>query len=137
MIRRQAFRALHVSHRKHEKAVESYNRLAALLPPETLAVLTEMPSKLMSMYSAVSSLPASSNPEGTAEEDAKALTQLKMQLSDPGRRAWETSRAGYVNWAIGRLKSRVSETGGGRNGGSMEDEIARVDHLRKLQSREV
>lgn len=37
---------------------------------------------------------------------------FQLPLPDPGKRPWETSKTGYLNWAVGQLLVR----GGGANG---------------------
>ena len=32
-----------------------------------------------------------------------------VDLTEPGKRQWETSRSGYVNWALSRLLVRTGE----------------------------
>ncbi|TFK73473.1 hypothetical protein BDN72DRAFT_790795, partial [Pluteus cervinus] len=105
-LQRHVQRALSVARAKRRRAQENYNHLSNLLTPSHLTTFKQLAPQFMTMYKQIAELPAAVNPEETAEEEAKALTQLKMQLTDPGKRMWETSKAGYVNWAVGQLKSR-------------------------------
>jgi kinetochore protein Mis12/MTW1 len=59
----------------------------------------------MAAYNTASRLPPL-DPTAIAE-----LTQFR--LTDPGKREWETSRTGYLNWAIARLIARTNEQGAG------------------------
>jgi len=52
------------------------------------------------MYGYVSTLPPH-DPES-----------FQLPLPDPGKRPWETSKTGYLNWAVGQLLVR----GGGTSG---------------------
>ena len=56
-----------------------------------LNALQELPPKFLAMYRTLSSLPP---PE---------TLPAAVDLSEPGKRQWETSKTGYMNWALGRL----------------------------------
>jgi kinetochore protein Mis12/MTW1 len=51
------------------------------------------------MYASVSSLPPL--------EPAVIASLTQFQLTDPGKRQWETSKSGYLNWAVGQLLSKA------------------------------
>lgn len=53
------------------------------------------------MYNAVSTLP----PHDPAS--------FQLPLPDPGKRPWETSKTGYLNWAVGQLLVRTRDGGTG------------------------
>jgi len=57
--------------------------------------MTNLPPKLLEMYQVVASLPPL-DVSPTADQ-----AQLKS-----GKRQWETSKNGYVNWAVGRLLAK-------------------------------
>lgn len=56
------------------------------------------PQNLLALYASVSSLPAS-DPE-------MPTTLAQLQLADPGKQKWETSKVGYLNWAVEQLLAR-------------------------------
>jgi len=54
--------------------------------------------------------------------DPAAIASLtQFRLADPGKREWETSRTGYLNWAVGQLLERArrmeEEEESGKEGG--------------------
>jgi len=79
------------------RAESRYQAISALAPPSSSALdtMANLPPKLLEMYQVVASLPPLDvNP--TADQ-----AQLKS-----GKRQWETSKNGYVNWAVGRLLAK-------------------------------
>lgn len=46
-----------------------------------------------------------------------------QMMQEPGKRMWETSKTGYVNWAVGQLvartRAREREDSEGRRGGGV------------------
>ncbi|KAI0312380.1 Mis12 protein-domain-containing protein, partial [Amylostereum chailletii] len=53
--------------------------------------LVSLPAGVVSLYNTASSLPPLD------------VSQAETPLPDPGKRQWETGKAGYVNWAISQL----------------------------------
>ena len=64
------------------------------------------------MYAAVSSLPP---------VDASAPAVVPEQ---PGKRLWETSKTGYLNWAVAQLMERAKEKAKSEQGDGGEDSAA-------------
>lgn len=58
----------------------------------------------MKMYDSISSLPPHDP------------TAFQLPLPDPGKRPWETSKTGYLNWAVGQLLIRARDSGAGMEG---------------------
>ena len=50
-----------------------------------------LPTKYLAMYKTLSSLPPLEPSFGSVD------------LTEPGKRQWEPSKSGYLNWAVGRL----------------------------------
>lgn len=73
-------------------------RLAFLQSPQ-MQNLIQMPEQFIEMFDAVSNLPP---------HDPSA-NQFAIQVTEPGKRPWETSRTGYFNWAIEQLLLRAKE----------------------------
>lgn len=71
-------------------------RLAFLRAPQMQALLA-LPDELQAMYASVSALPP-----------ADPLDPLDL-ATEPGKRPWETSKTGYLNWAVGQLMARAKE----------------------------
>jgi len=65
-----------------------------------LNTLQELPTKFLEMYRTLSSLPP---PE---------TLPAAVDLSEPGKRQWETSKIGYMNWVLGRLLVKGEESKG-------------------------
>lgn len=66
-----------------------------------MEVLGALPGKLTTMFNSVSTLPPL---------DPSTMPSIsQMQLADPGKRQWETSKTGYLNWAVGQLLERTKE----------------------------
>jgi kinetochore protein Mis12/MTW1 len=78
--------------------------------PSPLDKMKAIPPKLLSMYQALSTLP---------QPDRQLDTPV-----DPGKRQWETNKAGYVDWAVDRLLAK---------GGVDQGESRTVDKLGTAQ----
>ncbi|KAH9932348.1 Mis12 protein-domain-containing protein [Fomitopsis serialis] len=74
-------------------------RLSFLRAPQ-LQTLLSLSTEFQSMYDSVSALPPP-DPAFTAPEQAGP--------SEPGKRPWETSKTGYINWAVEQLMLRAKE----------------------------
>lgn len=82
----------------------------------------------MATYETISSLPP---------YDPSAATQLAAPLAEPGKRPWETSKTGYMNWAVLQLVSRAK--GGGQAPGAsavstVADTAARVGKVEDIKA---
>ncbi|KAF4616881.1 hypothetical protein D9613_008921 [Agrocybe pediades] len=91
-LNRHLTRAIRTSSRQLAQAEARLSRLSALASSSdtTLDTLEVLPAKFIQMFNNLSSLPPL---------DVSPTTEL----SEPGKRHWETSKTGYMNWAIGRL----------------------------------
>lgn len=69
-----------------------------------MQTLITLPHEFMAMYNTLSSLPP---------HDSSTADQLAPPISEPGKRPWETSKTGYLNWAIEQLISRAKDRGQG------------------------
>ncbi|THH26628.1 hypothetical protein EUX98_g7564 [Antrodiella citrinella] len=69
-------------------------KLSALRPPD-LPALSALPAALTAMHDAVSALPPHDHPQ--------------IAPPDPGKRPWETSKTGYLNWARDQLVASARE----------------------------
>lgn len=65
------------------------------------------------MYTTVSSLPP-------------LEVSPTVDLTEPGKRQWETSHSGYVNWALSRLLVRTGEGTGHGAVDKMDSAAARI-----------
>ena len=59
-----------------------------------LDILEALPPKFLAMYQTMSSLPPPETLPATVD------------LSEPGKRQWETNKTGYMNWVLGRLLTK-------------------------------
>jgi kinetochore protein Mis12/MTW1 len=90
-----------VSNTQRLRATKRLDRLSILKSP-SLDVLGTLPQKLNTMYASMSTLPPL--------DATTALSQI--HFTDPGKRQWETSKTGYLNWAVGQLLEKAKEEGG-------------------------
>ena len=68
------------------------------------------------MYASVSALPPADALENAGGASAPT--------TEPGKRPWETSKTGYLNWAVGQLMERAKEKARGEQAGEGEDGAA-------------
>jgi kinetochore protein Mis12/MTW1 len=61
-------------------------------------ILAELPAKLHSMHDSVSNLPPM--------DSSTVSALLQLQMSDPGKRQWESNKTGYLNWAVNQLLAK-------------------------------
>lgn len=92
-----AVRKSAIQRSQSEKRLE---RLQFLRAPQ-VQTLRSLPDDFLAMYDAVTSLPP--------HDPSSAAEQLSIPLPEPGKRLWETNKAGYVNWAIEQLLLRTKE----------------------------
>jgi kinetochore protein Mis12/MTW1 len=121
-------RAIHTSRTRRRRAEKRLERLSLLKSP-IMDVLGAIPPKLIALRGSVSALRP---PDASV---VAALTQF--QLADPGKRQWETSKTGYLNWAVGQLLAKAREDGIAGEGSSAVDilnasvgEVGQADQLR-------
>ena len=91
-----------------EHARTRLDRLAFLRAPQMKSLLT-LPQQLQSLHAAVESLP---------ELDPSSAALDAGVLPEPGKRPWETTKTGYLNWAVEQLMQRAKEKAKGESGDS-------------------
>ena len=64
------------------------------------------------MYASVSALPPA--------DSLESMGSASAPTTEPGKRPWETSKTGYLNWAVGQLMERAKEKARGEKGGEGE-----------------
>ncbi|KAI8971300.1 Mis12 protein-domain-containing protein [Trametes punicea] len=106
-LKRLYTRAVRRSAKDLEQARERLDRLSFLRTPQMQALLS-LPEDFRSMFDAVSSLPAL---------DPSAAALEPGAVPEPGKRPWETSKTGYLNWAVEQLMQRAKEKAKGEQGG--------------------
>lgn len=79
------------------------------------ALKSTLPDGFLAMYDAVTSLPPVSDETLPSE-----------QLQEPGKRVWETSKTGYVNWAVAQLLARTRDGQGEGEGSATQGVVASV-----------
>jgi len=100
-LRRLYTRAVRTSSAQLARSRRRLDQLSFLRAPQVQALLS-LADEFHAMYSSVSSLPPI-DPTFTAIEQAA--------LPEPGKRQWETSKTGYLNWAVEQLMRRAKEHG--------------------------
>jgi kinetochore protein Mis12/MTW1 len=97
--------------------------LTSFLHTPHLQTLLSLPNDFLAMYDTVTSLPPSSGPEAASEQQELNAGMALQMMQEPGKRMWETSKTGYVNWAVGQLvartRAREREDAEGRRGGGV------------------
>jgi kinetochore protein Mis12/MTW1 len=108
-------RSVKTSARQLAHAETRLAQLSALASPDGTALdtLHALPPKLLAMYTTLAALPALDVPPA-------------VDLAEPGKRQWETSRSGYMNWALGRLLVRSELQQGAGVGHGAVDKIDRA-----------
>ncbi|KAH9947995.1 Mis12 protein-domain-containing protein [Amylocystis lapponica] len=101
-LRRLYAHAVRKSAAQLAHAQQRLTRLAFLRAPP-LQELGALPAAFLAMYASVSALP----PPGPAPE---------LPTPEPGKRPWETSRSGYLSWAVEQLMQRAKEGAPGGEG---------------------
>ncbi|KAF8958863.1 Mis12 protein-domain-containing protein [Flammula alnicola] len=99
-LNRYLKRAIKTSSRQLSQAETRLSNLSSLSSPDgsALDILHDLPPKFLEMYKTISSLPPLD-------------ISPSVDLTEPGKRQWETNKTGYMNWALGRLlvKGEVGE----------------------------
>jgi kinetochore protein Mis12/MTW1 len=128
-LKRLLTRAVRLSSAKRQRSERRLEQLSFLQAPQ-VSELTSLPEQYHSMFSAVSSLPPLT-PEAVA-----AFSQ--SPLADPGKRPWEVSKMGYLDWASKQVLARAQQSDGGAGssavGSLMESTaaVATTQDLRRL-----
>lgn len=101
-MRRILSRAVHVSAAQHRRAGSRLQRLQ-FLENASLESISGLSGQVEGMYETVSGLPSL---------DRATVAELSQyQMSEPGKRQWETSKTGYLKWAVGQLIGRIRAEG--------------------------
>ncbi|KIK71376.1 hypothetical protein GYMLUDRAFT_33529 [Collybiopsis luxurians FD-317 M1] len=123
-LKRLYIRALRASKQQRSYSERRYERLSSILAPEKFDTLAKLPSDLSTMYNLVSKLPPL--------DPALIAT---IPAPEPGKRDWETSKAGYTNWAASQLLARARADENATTSSSAVDRMIRnmgdIDQLRK------
>ncbi|KAF9073892.1 Mis12 protein-domain-containing protein [Rhodocollybia butyracea] len=119
-------RALRASKQQRARSERRFERLSSILDTEKLNGLAEIPAQLNAMYNAVSKLPPL--------DPALVAT---LPPPEDGKPEWETSKAGYLNWATAQLLARARADEGVQGSSAVDDmirnitEIGQADELRR------
>ncbi|KAF9057008.1 Mis12 protein-domain-containing protein [Panaeolus papilionaceus] len=123
-LNRLLHRSIHTAERQATRSKTRLSSLSALSTP--LPILSTLPDSLKAMHEHLSTLPPTSelsllSPSSTS---GSSLTQQQQ-----GKRQWETSKAGYMNWALRQLMVRNDgeerEMVGGGTGTAAVDRLVR------------
>ncbi|KAF5384692.1 hypothetical protein D9757_006241 [Collybiopsis confluens] len=112
-LKRLYKRAYRTSKQQRAHSERRFEQLSSILVPEKLDTLARLPSDLRTMYDSVSKLPPL---------DPALIATLPA--AEPGKHEWETSKAGYTNWATVQLLART-KTDQGAQASSMVDQMIR------------
>jgi kinetochore protein Mis12/MTW1 len=102
-LKRLYTRARHTSTAQRRRAEHRLSRLSFLNSP-SFDLLITIPNKLTELYQSECSSPPID------------MSRMPVVLVDPGKRQWETSQIGYMNWAVGQLVEKVKEEDGKSSG---------------------
>ncbi|KAF9044611.1 Mis12-domain-containing protein, partial [Hymenopellis radicata] len=122
-LRRTLTKALRVAEARKAIIDKRLERLQILDTPAIQTYAT-VPKNLKALFTTVSQLPE------LDPETPQTLAQL--QLADPGKQKWETSKEGYLSWAVEQLLARgegASEIGEIR---SRESDIGTAEQLKQM-----
>ncbi|KAI0646680.1 Mis12-domain-containing protein [Trametes meyenii] len=108
-LKRLFTRAVSRSGKDLERARARLERLSFLRAPQMQALLS-LPDEFLVMFDAVASLPPLDPSSAVLEPGV---------VPEPGKRPWETSKTGYLNWAVEQLMQRAKEKAKGEAGGSV------------------
>ncbi|KAF9444709.1 Mis12-domain-containing protein [Macrolepiota fuliginosa MF-IS2] len=116
-LRRVLNRAFRASASQRRQSEHRLAQLSVLQHP-SLDTLATLPHKFDTMYDACSSV------EPLDAATVSTLTQV--ELSEPGKRSWESTKSGYLKWATERLLAKAKE-------GEVDrmDQVGRAERLRK------
>ncbi|PPQ81772.1 hypothetical protein CVT25_013684 [Psilocybe cyanescens] len=129
-LNRLLTRAIRTSSRQLTRAENRFSRVSSLSLPlsdspdsSSLDKLHSLPPKFLQMYRTLSSLPPL--------DSIPSAISTSTNTTEAGKRQWETSHTGYVNWALGRLVARTAGEGGptadGEGGGAATAAVDRLD----------
>ncbi|EIW85478.1 Mis12-domain-containing protein [Coniophora puteana RWD-64-598 SS2] len=128
-LKRLLKRAARKAKAQRRRSEHVLSELAFLQSPH-MQELADLPAQFESMYNSVSTLPPLT--------DEYIATFTSTPVADPGKRDWETSKAGYQEWAVKQLlaKARQQDIAAGKRSMAVdavvEDTaaIANAGHLR-------
>ena len=119
-LNRLLSRAVRISNIQQKLAESRLLRVEFLTSP-TLDVVSSIPDQLSDLHASMAELPVL-DPAAIAE-----LTQF--QLTDPGKRQWETSKTGYLNWAVDQLLARVRRQEGAGGSTAASELVTQVHDI--------
>ncbi|KAI0070123.1 Mis12-domain-containing protein [Panus rudis PR-1116 ss-1] len=116
-LRRVFNHAVQKSALQRSQSEKRLQRLSFLNQPQ-LKSLSSLPPAFHAMYEAVANLP----PHEVEN------TSVLPPIVEPGKRPWETSRSGYLSWAIDTLVNKASRDGSSSSAavGKTAEEISQV-----------
>ncbi|KAK2467760.1 hypothetical protein APHAL10511_000055 [Amanita phalloides] len=102
LAKRQLTRAMRISAARRRRAEQCFVALSTLLP-SSFSTLGDVPSKVIDLFGTISSLQPLEPP----------FESSLSQSSQPeaGKRPWESSKTGYINWVVAKLVERARESG--------------------------
>ncbi|KAM6502335.1 Mis12 domain containing protein [Amanita muscaria] len=121
LMKRQLTRALRVSSAQRRRAEQRLGHLSSLLSP-SLDVFSHLPSHIKTVFETANSLPVL--------EPAVVSSVTRAPDYEAGKRPWEASKTGYLNWAVSRLVEKSTESKKERESGEQQDASVAVDKLR-------
>jgi len=98
-LKRLYTRAVRISNLQLKRSQSRLDHITFLRSPQ-LQTLASLPDVFTTLYNNVSTLPP---------HDPMSF---QLPLPDPGKRPWETSKTGYLNWAVGQLLVRGAGASG-------------------------
>ncbi|KAJ4476636.1 Mis12-domain-containing protein [Lentinula aciculospora] len=125
-LKRLHTRALRASRYQRSRSERRLEQLSAVLEDENIESLAEIPLRLNAMYDAVSKLPM-----------LDPVLVATLPRIEPGKREWETDKAGYLNWATAQLLARARADDGVAGTSAVDEmfrnmaQIGEADQLRK------
>ncbi|KAJ3564765.1 hypothetical protein NP233_g8081 [Leucocoprinus birnbaumii] len=118
--------AVRSSAQQRRQAERRCEQLSVLQHP-SLPVLSTLPSKLEAMYNACSSL--------DPLDPTTIATLTQVELTEPGKRPWESTKSGYLKWATERLVERTQKQNGENseiaNLAGHVEQVGQAERLRK------
>ncbi|PPR05759.1 hypothetical protein CVT24_006825 [Panaeolus cyanescens] len=92
-------RSIHAADRQHSRALTRLSSLLTLSPP--LSTLSTLSTSLQEMHAHLSTLPSTSELALLTNTSTSSSNQQQQ-----GKRQWETSKTGYMNWALRQLMTK-------------------------------
>ena len=117
--------AVRVSSARRQHAEQRLESLSSGLSP-SLDLLGHVPSKIIDMFDVVYSLPML--------EPITVSSVVYAPRPEAGRRSWETSKTGYVNWTVAKLIEKAKDAEKEYSIEKLQDFADAVSKVDKLKS---